>query len=117
MCIRDRYYAYTKARKDKRFHDEVLQFRNKLEENIITLQNELISKTWIPSNFRQFYIYKPKKRLISAPAFRDRVVHHAIVSVIEPLFERKFIDRSFACRIGKGTQMCIRDRYHSSESN
>jgi len=50
------YYAYTKARKDKRFHDEVLQFRNKLEENIITLQNELISKTWIPSNFRQFYI-------------------------------------------------------------
>lgn len=97
------YDAYIRARKSKRFQSEVLQFGSKLEENIITLQNELMWKTWKPSRCRQFYVYEPKKRLISAPAFRDRVVHHAVVYVIEPLFERKFIDRSFACRVGKGT--------------
>lgn len=97
------YNAYIRARKNKRFQNEILQFGNKLEENIITLQNKLMQKTWKPSRYRQFYVYEPKKRLISAPAFSDRVVHHAVVSVIEPLFEKKFIERSFACRIGKGT--------------
>lgn len=97
------YNAYLKAKKNKRFQSEILKFGNNLEVNIIAIQNELIQKTWKPSRYRQFYVYEPKKRLISAPAFRDRVVHHAVVSIIEPLFEKKFIDRSFACRVGKGT--------------
>ena len=60
-------------------------------------------RTWEPSRSSQFYVYEPKQRLITAPAFRDRVIHHSLVENIEPLFERKFIDRSFACRVGRGT--------------
>jgi len=97
------YEAYIRARKGKRFQSEVLRFERSLEENIITLQNELVWKTWIPSRGSQFYVYEPKQRLITAPAFRDRVIHHSLVDIIEPFFERKFIDRSFACRVGKGT--------------
>jgi hypothetical protein len=56
---------------------------------------------------RQFYVREPKTRLISAPTFRDRVVHHALVRVIEPLFERRFVDHSYACRVGRGTQAAV----------
>jgi retron-type reverse transcriptase len=48
-------------------------------------------------------VREPKKRLISAPAFRDRVVHHAITQVIAPLFENKFIGETFACIVNRGT--------------
>lgn len=68
------YNAYLKAKKNKRFQSEILKFGNNLEVNIIAIQNELIQKTWKPSRYRQFYVYEPKKRLISAPAFHDRVV-------------------------------------------
>ena len=91
------------ARKSKRYHRDVLEFNAKLEENLIVIQNELIWKTWAPAPNRQFLVYEPKKRLITAPAFQDRVVHHSLVAAVEPLFERKFIPHSFACRKGFGT--------------
>lgn len=97
------YNGYLRARKRKRFHRDVLEFSSNIEDNIISIQNELIWKTWEPSPCRSFVVFEPKERLITAPAFRDRVVHHSLVSVIEPLFERKFIHNSFACRKGKGT--------------
>ena len=91
------------ARKSKRYHRDVLEFNAKIEENLIIIQNELIWKTWAPAPNRQFLVYEPKKRLITAPAFQDRVVHHSLVAAVEPLFERKFIQHSFACRKGLGT--------------
>lgn len=57
--------------------------------------------------FHSFYIHDPKRRLISAANFQDRVVHHALVQVTEPLFERKFIFDSYANRIGKGTHRAL----------
>lgn len=102
------YDAYLKARKGKRYRKEVLTFSSTLEENLIILQNELIWKTWIPSPFREFYVYDPKKRLIQAPCFRDRVIHHAICNIIESLFERKFIYDSYACRKTKGTHAAVK---------
>lgn len=97
------FNAYLRARKGKRYNHEVLAFTAQLEENLIILQNELIHRTFTPGRHRQFYVHEPKKRLIMAPPFRDRVVHHALVEVIEPLFERGFIHDSYACRKGKGT--------------
>ena len=97
------YLLARKGKKGKRFYRDVLEYGQNLEENIITTQNELIWKTWTPAPSRQFLVREPKKRLITAPAFKDRVVHHALVSVVEPLFEKKFIPHSFACRLGKGT--------------
>lgn len=101
------YSAYLKARRGKRYKKEVLEFSLNLEENLIILQNELIWKTWLPSQYKEFYVYDPKKRLIQAPCFRDRVIHHALCNIIEPLFERKFIYDSYACRVNKGTHSAV----------
>jgi retron-type reverse transcriptase len=61
-----------------------------------------------PEPYRQFYVYEPKRRLIAAPSFRDRVVHHAVVQVIGPLFENRFITETFACIVGRGTHAAAR---------
>ena len=102
ICFENLFEAYKEARKGKRYRNDVLNFSYNLEECLINIQNHLLWKTWRPGKFRSFYVYDPKKRLIQAPPFEDRVVHHALVRVIEPLFERKFIYDSYACRKGKG---------------
>lgn len=97
------YVAYLRARRGKRYRPEVLRFSANLEEELIALQNELIWKTYRTGPYRCFYVHDPKTRLVAALPFRDRVVHHALCNVIEPILERRFIEDSFACRIGKGT--------------
>ena len=64
-------------------------------------------KTYQPGSYQSFYIHEPKRRLISAAPFRDRVVHHALCNVIEPIFERSFIFDSYANRLGKGTHRAM----------
>jgi retron-type reverse transcriptase len=95
--------AYLKARRGKRYKDEVLKFNGNLEENLISMQNELMHETYRPSRYNQFMIYDPKERLILSLPFRDRVIHQAICNIIEPLFEPTFIKDSYACRKDKGT--------------
>jgi retron-type reverse transcriptase len=97
------YQGYRAASRNKRFSDAALNYQKCLEENLINSLNQLLWKEWKPSSYHEFYVHDPKKRLISAPPFKDRVVHHALIRVIEPLFERKFISDSYACRKGKGT--------------
>jgi len=101
------FAAYREARRGKRYRREVAEFSEHLEENLITLHNELSWGTWRPQPMHHFYVREPKLRPISAPVFRDRVVHHAIVRVVESLFERRFIDHSYACRVGKGTHAAV----------
>lgn len=97
------YNAYLKARRGKRDMPEVISFEHNLEENLIEIQNELIWQTFKTGHYRKFYVHEPKKRLAAALPFKDRVVQHAIISVIEPIFENRFIHHSYACRVGKGT--------------
>jgi len=97
------YEGYRAASRAKRYRGSVLSYGQRLEENIIESLNQLTWKQWRPSRYREFVVHEPKRRTIHAPPFKDRVVHHALVQVIEPLFERKFIPDSFACRTGKGT--------------
>ena len=97
------YQAYRRATERKRYDPVSMKFRQNLEENLITLQNELIWKTYSPKPLRHFTIREPKVRQISAPEFIDRVVHHSLVAAIEPAFERRFVADSYACRKGKGT--------------
>ncbi|MEJ5227171.1 reverse transcriptase/maturase family protein [Thermodesulfovibrio sp.] len=78
-------------------------FSYNLEKELIDLQKELKNGTYRTGKYRTFYVYDPKKREISELPFRDRVVHHAICNVIEPLFDKKFIYDSYGCRVGKGT--------------
>lgn len=95
--------ALKEASRNKRFRLEVLRYAARQEEHIQATRALLESGQWLPGPYRDFYVYEPKKRLISAPCFRDRVVHHAIVQIIEPLFERRFFEHSYACRKNKGT--------------
>lgn len=97
------YEAYLKARKNKRYRLEVMTYTNSLEENLITLQNELIYGKYKIGNPRIFTIFIPKIREIKALPFRDRVLQHALNTVIEPYFERSFYNYSYACRKDKGT--------------
>ena len=99
--------AYRKASRGKRGHPNVAAFEYRLEDNLLQLQHELETKTYEPGEYHSFYIHDPKKRLISAAPFRDRVVHHALCNIIEPIFERTFIFDSYANRIGKGTHKAL----------
>lgn len=101
------YLAYLSARLNKRHRSEVMAFTEHLEENLIELQNELIWHTYEVGKYREFYVRDPKKRLIMALPFRDRVVQWAIYRQINPLLDKRYIQTSYACRIGGGTQRAI----------
>lgn len=99
--------AYEKARKHKTKNKEVLKFEEKLRDNLQLLHTELLLQTYRPKPLTTFIIRDPKTRKISKSAFRDRVVHHALCNVIEPIFDKIFIYDSYANRIGKGTLKAI----------
>ena len=101
------YLAYRKARKGKRGRPPAADFEFDLEANLVELRRELQEKTYCPGAYTSFHIHEPKRRLISAAPFRDRVVHHALCNVIEPLFDRSFIFDSYANRVGKGTHAAL----------
>ena len=107
ISFRNLYTAYKQAATSRHNSAAVAAFEFDLESNLLTLQQELQFKTYQPSAYTSFYIHDPKKRLISAAPFRDRVVHHALVNLIEPIFERKFIYDSYANRRGKGTYRAL----------
>lgn len=99
--------AYRKASKGKRGRAPAARFEHQLADNLLTLQEELLNQTYTPGAYHHFYIHEPKRRKISAAPFRDRVVHHALCNLIEPIFERRFIFDSYANRKGKGTHKAI----------
>jgi len=102
--------AAEKAAKGKRDKTSTAQFLVGLESELFRLHDELLRHTWRPGGYRTFKIYDPKERTISAAPFADRVVHHALCNVIEPVFEKTFIHDSYANRKGKGTHKAI-ERY------
>lgn len=101
------YDAYRKARKGKRGKASVAAFEFNQEEELIKLRDELHGGEWKPGDYSNFYIHEPKKRLISAAPFRDRVVHHALCNILEPDWERRFIFDTYANRKFKGTHQAI----------
>ena len=110
--------AYMAAR-GKRGKPATAAFLFNLEPEVLALKRELRDKTYRPRPYRTFSVADPKPRTISAADFRDRVVHHALCSVLEPIFERAAIFDSYACRTGKGSHaavlraqaFCRRQRY------
>ncbi|WP_211217789.1 reverse transcriptase/maturase family protein [Fodinicurvata sediminis] len=95
--------AWRLAAKGKRYKTDVLCFGQRWEEELIELQHLLLWDEWRPRPMRRFTVHRPKTRLIEAPDFRDRIVHHLLSLACEPLFERRFVAHSFACRKGRGT--------------
>ena len=99
--------AYRKARKGKTKKLYVLEFEQNLEENLLKLSEELKNQTYSPQPLKTFILRDPKTRKISKSAFRDRIVHHALVRILEPIFDKTFIYDSCANRIGKGNLFAL----------
>jgi retron-type reverse transcriptase len=97
------YEAYLRARRGKRKALAVMRFEQDLGANLQQLCDELKDGSYQPSPYRHFVIREPKVRQISAPAFRDVVVQHAIYHVINPLFDSTFVHYNYGCRVAKGT--------------
>ena len=94
--------AYSRAIRGKRDRPDVQEFSRDLDHNVLELGREIRQETLRLGQSRQFMVHDPKPRVITAPCFRERVVHHAILNVCEPAFEKFLIDDTFACRVGKG---------------
>jgi len=101
------WQAYANASRGKRGRPAVAAFELLLADNLLALQEELREQRYQPGPYHSFYIHEPKRRLISAAPFRDRVVHHALCLVTVPYFERQFIPDSYANRPGKGTHRAL----------
>jgi len=99
--------AWRKAGRGKRGVGGTAQFEYQLADRLLDLQQALREGRWRPGGYTHFVIHEPKRRLISAAPFRDRVVHHALCNIIEPAFERRFIPESYANRVGKGTHRAV----------
>ncbi len=99
--------AFYKARQGKRKKPNVVAFEANLEWELLRLQSELKNRTYHPGGYRTFLIHDPRKRMISAAPFRDRVVHHALCNIIEPIFEPTLIADTYANRRGKGVHLAI----------
>ena len=95
--------AAHKARRGKRDRAAVQRFEFGLESELLALQRALVEGTYRPGKFTTHWISRPKPRLISAAPYRDRVVHHVVMNVLEPLFDRHMHPHSYACRKGKGS--------------
>ena len=104
--------AYRQARLGKRARPAVAEFGLHLERELFALQRELQDSSYRPGRYRLFTIYEQKPRVIAAAPFRDRVVHHAVMQMIEPPLDRTFISDSYACRTGKGVHAAV-DRYQA----
>ena len=100
--------AWRKARKGKTKKYCVKEFEKELFSNIKNLHNELKEQTYFPRPLKEFVISDPKTRKISKADFRDRIVHHALCNVIEPIFDKTFIYDNCANRIGKGNLFALR---------
>jgi RNA-directed DNA polymerase len=111
--------AWRQAARGKRGKPGVAAFEHQVADRLLDLRERLAAGTWEPGGYVHFTIDTPKRRCISAAPFADRVVHHALCNVIEPVFERLFIPDSYANRPGKGTHraldraqaLCRRHRY------
>lgn len=108
ISLKNLVLAWKKARKGKTKKFYVMEFEANLRENLLKLHKELKSQTYKPELLVNFIVKDPKTRKISKSAFRDRIVHHAIIRIIEPIFDKGFIYDSCANRKGKGNLFALK---------
>lgn len=100
--------AYRRTATGRRGTAACLEFKEYASVNLALLRSELVDGRYRQGGLREFTVYEPKARVISALSFRDRVAQHALVNVIGPIFEATLLPRTFACRVGKGTHAGVR---------
>ncbi len=102
------FAAWQKFKRGKRSRLDIQVYERHLEENIFELRQLLVSGQYRHSKYIPFTIHDPKQRQIHKATVQDRLVHQAITTAIEPLFERQFIYDSYSCRKGKGTHAAVK---------
>ena len=108
ISYKNLFLAWKEARKGKTKKPYVIEFEQNLRENLLKLHEELKSQTYKPKPLQTFILRDPKTRKISKSAFRDRIIHHAIIRIIEPIFDSSFIYDSCANRKGKGNLFALK---------
>lgn len=114
------FAAWEVFKSDKRNKPDVAEFEQKVEQHIFQLRRDLRDKTYKHGPYYGFWIHDPKRRRIHKATVRDRVLHHAIFRIINPVFEPTFIPTSFSCRVGKGTHKgveSVRDMLRAESKN
>jgi RNA-directed DNA polymerase len=103
------FAAWEIFKRDKRNKPDVLEIEQNIEREIFKLRRELRNKTYQHGPYSGFWIRDPKLRRIHKATVRDRILHHAIFRVLNPIFEPTFIPASYSCRVGKGTHKGMKD--------
>lgn len=101
------FFAWKRFCSGKQSRTDVIAFEHRLEDQLFALRHDLYVGEYRHDSYEPFTVYDPKRRRIHKATVKDRVVHQAIVNVIEPLFEHQFIHDSYSCRIGKGTHAAV----------
>jgi len=101
------YKAEKKARKGKSKNKEIKRYIQNLDENILELYNELQNNTYTTSEYSHFIIYEPKERFISKLPYRDRIVQHALMIYLEPIFTKSLISQTYSCIKKRGILKCL----------
>lgn len=100
-------YAFWRAAQGKRQRADVRRFATRLPQQLSRLQSDILSLEVAVGEYQTFRIWDPKPRLIHAPCFRERVLHHALMAQLGPVLDRTLVDDTFACRAGKGTYVAV----------
>jgi retron-type reverse transcriptase len=99
--------ATYKAAQGKRSRPDVAKFIANLDAQLEQLNGDIIAECVPYGQYRSFVIHDPKQRLIHAACFEDRVLHHAIMNLAEPVFEKSLVATTYACRPGKGVHLAV----------
>lgn len=108
ISLENLFSAWSEFKKDKANKPDVLEFELNLEKNIFQLHHELENREYKHGPYKKFYISDPKQRRIHKASARDRVLHHAVFKILNPIFEKTFIDTSFSCRVGYGNHKGVK---------
>lgn len=104
--------AFWQASRGKRSHPEIQRFAEHLGPELSRLRDDILLGRAPEGRWTSFRIFDPKPRLILAPCFRDRVLHHAMMIPMGPVLERALVADTFACRPGKGTLAAVLRAQH-----
>lgn len=100
--------AHQHARKKKRYRSEVMVFSARLEDNLLEIQRRMLDGSYQLGPYRKLWVDVPKKRLVMALPYPDRIVQWSIYLYLKPFYEKLFIEDSFACRDEKGSHKAAR---------
>ena len=104
--------AFHRAALGKATRDEVRRFRADWLTELTTLRRDILQRTIQVGRMQRFHIRDPKSRIIHAPCFRERVLHHALMAQVGPVLDRALVDDTYACRTGKGVLAAVKRAQH-----